>query len=129
MMLASALNMEIQSLFPDPLPEGIRCIEDTPTGKAYRVQRGQHKNMLVLADVSIKADGKLWYHVSFSRRDRVPDYADMVCVKRIWFGDERWAIQVFPPRTKHVNIHPFCLHLWYCLEDCPIPEFSSNGLI
>jgi hypothetical protein len=122
-------QLSVPCPFPDPLPTGVRCIEHAVIGKGYRVQRGQCKGLLVLADVGIKKDGKLWYHVSFSYRDRIPSYQDMAWVKKIWFGDDRWAIQVFPEKGNHVNVHPNCLHLWHCLEDRPFPEFSTNGLI
>ena len=33
---------------------------------------------------------------------------------------------VFPERKFHVNIHPFCLHLWCCLDGDGLPEFSHG---
>jgi len=56
-----------------------------------------------------------WLHVSVSRKDRIPSYEDLHLVKRLFIGDHRDCVQYFPPRSKHVNLHPFCLHLWHCL--------------
>lgn len=27
-------------------------------------------------------------------------------------GAPRVVLQVFPPKAEHVNLHPYCLHLW-----------------
>ncbi|BAS55289.1 hypothetical protein NIES2135_54380 [Leptolyngbya boryana NIES-2135] len=115
--------------FPDPLPPGVIVIEHHDLGRAYRIESGQGKGMLVLADVAVKDDGKLWYHVSFSRGDRIPDYEDRALIKRLWFGDDKWAFELLPEASNHVNIHPYCLHLWHCLEGRPFPEFSKFGSI
>jgi hypothetical protein len=47
-------------------------------------------------------------------------------VKRDFIGDDAKAIMVFPEKKHHVNIHPFCLHLWVCMDDNPLPEFSRG---
>lgn len=115
--------------YPDPLPDGVRCIESSDVGRFYRVQKGKCRGLLVGASVAIEADGKLWYHVSYSRRDAMPDYHDGVWVKETFIGADRWAISVMPERSHHVSFHPNCLHWWHCLEGKPIPEFSKAGMI
>lgn len=115
--------------FPDPLPNGVTCIEHHDIGRAYRIQFGRGKGMLVLADVAVKDDGKLWYHVSFSRSKQIPDYDDRAYIKQVWFGDNRWAFELLPEASNHVNFHPNCLHLWHCLEGRPFPEFSKFGMV
>ena len=115
--------------FPESLPEGIRCIEQGDHHRAWRVQKNQYRGLLVLADVAIKDDDRLWYHVSFSRSKSIPSYEDCAFIKQTFFGAQRWAIQVFPAQKNHVSFHPNCLHLWHCLEGNPLPEFSKNGMI
>lgn len=66
-----------------------------------------------------------WLHVSFSRKDRIPTYEEMCEVKEIFVGAEKTAYHVFPPRSKHVNIHANCIHLWHCIDGDPLPEFSE----
>jgi len=71
-----------------------------------------------------------WIHASVSRRGRTPSYADLVRLKELAFGPDRYAYQVFPPESKHVNIHPNCLHLWGRLDGTQaLPEFSKEGSI
>jgi len=115
--------------FPEPVPEGVRCVNVYAIARAWRIQKNQFHGLFVLGDVSIKDDGQLWYHVSFSRSKAIPNYGDCMFVKRTFFGADRWAIQIFPEDINHVNQHPKCLHLWHCLEGKPFPEFSKNGMI
>lgn len=74
------------------------------------------KALKVIAGLQISADRSLWYHVSMSRTDRIPSYADMFEVKKLMFRASSTAIQVFPPESEHVNHHATCLHLWECLD-------------
>ena len=76
-------------------------------------------------------DNKWWLHVSLSRRKYIPSYEDLADVKRVFVGDARQALQIFPRRERHVNIHPHCLHLWACLEPegDGLPDFGAEGTI
>lgn len=53
-----------------------------------------------------------WDHVSISRRDRVPDWAEMCQIKELFFEENETAMQLHPPRSEWINNHPTCLHLW-----------------
>lgn len=53
-----------------------------------------------------------WDHVSVSRRNRCPNWAEMEQIKRMFFADDETAMQLHVPPTDHVNAHPNCLHLW-----------------
>lgn len=76
-------------------------------------------------------DGKWWLHVSVSRAKYIPSYHDLADVKRTFVTDAVQAVQIFPRRERHVNIHPFCLHLWACLDPPGdgLPDFGSQGTI
>lgn len=71
-------------------------------------------------------DGEPWLHVSVSDRRRIPSYNLLTYVKRNWIGEDLRAIMVLPEQSKHVNIHPRCLHLFAFLGqgEHPLPEFS-----
>lgn len=97
-----------------------------PLGAQLMFKRSD--GLIVLLDWSEKRDGRLWIHASMSFVDRLPKYADLCEVKRIFIGKDRTAIQVFAPESKHVNIHPYCLHLWSCTEGNPIPDFTFGGI-
>ena len=84
----------------------------------------------VMISVLIEADGHPWLHVSVSHAQRLPTYAELADTKRAFVGPERKAIQVFPAETEHVNVHPFCLHLWCRLDGSSLPDFSrGRGMV
>jgi hypothetical protein len=56
-------------------------------------------------------DGAEWIHASIAWTDRMPTYEELVMLKAGVFGDRREAYQVFPPASRHVNIHAHALHL------------------
>ena len=58
------------------------------------------------------SDGEGWEHVSVSRRSRMPTYEDLDEIKREFWSDRDTVMQLFVPRSDHVNCHPYCLHLW-----------------
>ena len=60
----------------------------------------------------IASSGEGWDHVSVSRGNRCPNWPEMEYVKRQFFRDDEYAIQLHVPPADHVNMHPYCLHLW-----------------
>ena len=70
-------------------------------------------------DISIAAgwnekgkNGCVLEHVSVSLRRRCPTWDEMCMVKDIFWADEECVVQFHPPKSKYVNFHPYCLHLW-----------------
>ena len=76
-------------------------------------------------------DRRWWLHLSVSRERYIPSYSDLVDAKRTFIGDAHQAIQIFPRAERHVNIHPYCLHVWACLEPegDGLPDFGKEGTI
>lgn len=110
------------TLLGHPLPEDWLCQERDNQRGLYTHQLG---NLSVIESVRVEQDGRRWLHVSIARRESLPTWTDMHLVKHVWIGDERTAIQVFPPASEYVNFHPHCLHLFYCLERKPVlPDFT-----
>ena len=107
------------------VPGYYELLKKTTDGSMYR-----HNGLAVICSGEVKEDGKRWLHISISRSSRVPSYDDLCRVKRDFIGEESKAVMVFAPKSKHVNIHPYCLHLWSCLDEDPLPEFSGliNGV-
>ena len=60
----------------------------------------------------IASDEGGWEHVSVSREDRTPTWAEMCEVKDLFFGPDEWVMQYHPAAADYVNFHPYCLHLW-----------------
>lgn len=53
-----------------------------------------------------------WEHASVSLRTRCPTWDEMCMIKNIFWGEEEAVMQIHPPASEYVNIHPYCLHLW-----------------
>ena len=107
-------------------PEPWTLTEQGSDGAAYRHANG----LRVIWSAAREADGRIWLHVSLSRADRMPTYRDLKHVKVAFIGNQRKAIMVIPEQREHVNLHPFCLHLFSCLEEDPLPDFTrGTGMI
>jgi hypothetical protein len=60
----------------------------------------------------IASNGSGWDHVSVSLADRCPTWDEMQFVRTMFFLPEETVVQIHPPLDRHVNVHPYCLHLW-----------------
>lgn len=67
---------------------------------------------LLFGMIIVASWGGNWDHVSVSRRDRCPTWDEMEMVKRRFFKEDEVAYQLHMPPSKHINIHPYCLHMW-----------------
>lgn len=84
----------------------------------------------VLISAGVKEDDSRWAHISVARQNRIPSYKDLAEVKDLFVGPDRYALQVFAPASEHVNLHPYCLHLWVPMDRYPLPNFvSEDGMI
>jgi hypothetical protein len=59
----------------------------------------------------------------------MPSWEDCRLVKDTFIGRDRRALQILPPASEYVNIHPYCLHLWSCLDGAGLPDFRHGGQI
>ena len=90
---------------------------------------------LMVVSLEQKSDGKLWMHASVSRADHsIPNYEDLMLLKELAFGDQRTAVQIFPPAHRHIDIagklpHPVqVLHLWGQYYDNEwLPDMADGG--
>ena len=70
----------------------------------------------------IASDGCGWEHVSVSLADRCPTWEEMCKIKDIFWDETDTVIQYHPPKSRYVNIHPYCLHLWRTTDQqIPVP--------
>jgi hypothetical protein len=93
------------------------------------VYRHINIDLAVICSAREEADGKRWMHVSCSRPSRMPDWEDLRLVKDTFIGRDRKAIQVLPAQSEYVNLHPYCLHLWSCMDGDTLPDFRVGGLV
>lgn len=82
--------------------------------------------LAVIASIGIEQDDRWWLHVSVSRRAREPSWTDLRYVKAIFVGPDTVALQVLPRESDYVNINPFVLHMWRCLEGEVTPDFTEG---
>ena len=78
---------------------------------------GDLRGVVVFFSVGLEEDGERWIHVSLSREGRTPSWEDTLAVKRVFIGDDRYAVQVLPPLKEHYTAPPGprklgVLHLW-----------------
>lgn len=121
----------VYGLFPEA-PIGFLRVAHPLTGPwTYREIGPRHMAaMRVICTARVEADGARWMHVSCSRPEGLPNWADLGLVKRTFIGDERIALQVFPRQVDYVNHHPNVLHLWARLDGGdPVPDFRVKGII
>lgn len=111
------LNAEYSK--PFELMEGAWCFDSNISGRII-VSSAPYKTLGEVHEVE-------WIHASVSRKNFLPDYADLVMLHRVVFRNN-WAYQVFAPREKHVNIHKFALHLWGREDGKPqVPDFVGDS--
>jgi hypothetical protein len=86
----------------------------------------------ILAIIATDGDddgiGKQWEHVSVSTKNRPPNWQEMNFVKDLFWRDEETVVQYHPPKSRWVNRHPHCLHLWrHKSVDYPLPPMLLVG--
>jgi hypothetical protein len=113
----------VDDVIPRVLPPNWRMVDRSLDGGAFRCSDG----LGVILSLAVELDEKLWLHVSMSRARQLPSWEDIRRVKLLFIGRERTAYQVLPPESRYVNIHPFCLHLWTCLDGDVTPDFTRGG--
>lgn len=85
------------------------------------------RGLVILVTIAPQLDGKEWVHLSLSRSKQLPTWEDIVFVKETVLGRESKAVQVIPPASEHVNIHPFVHHLFCCNDEDPLPDFTQGS--
>lgn len=67
-------------------------------------------------------------HVSVSLPVRCPTWEEMDFIKRLFWDDQECVMQLHVPRSRHVNEHQYCLHLWRPLNaEIPMPAIGTVG--
>jgi hypothetical protein len=66
-----------------------------------------------------------WEHVSVSGW-RCPNWEEMCYVKDLFWYEEELVVQFHPPKSRYINCHPTCLHLW-ARKDVPQPPSDLVG--
>lgn len=125
-MIRDSESIPVSPFMPKNLP-----LHWTPVsrwGDGYRYLNMRNGLRVVFTGAFIE-DGKTWLHLSVSRAKECPSYEDLCEVKKTFVGEKMWAYQVFAPRTEHINIHQFTLHLWVSVDGPALPNFGKHGTV
>ncbi|HML37009.1 MAG TPA: hypothetical protein PKA19_06285 [Bacillota bacterium] len=96
----------------------------------YCLERGDSHNgrfkifIVGKAFFVIASNGMGWEHISVSLKNqsRCPTWDEMNHIKKLFFEPEECVMQLHPPKSEYVNIHPYVLHLWRpILHEIPKP--------
>jgi hypothetical protein len=87
----------------------------------------KHGGLKAIISVDDHSNGAgLWLHVSASHPGRIPSYSEMCEVRDLFIPQDLVAVQVFVPKSEHVNIHHYTLHLWARMDQRTIPDLSEG---
>jgi hypothetical protein len=86
---------------------------------AFELHGPTGAELLMIADAGGRLAGELgqWEHVSVSTARRIPNWHEMNFVKNLFWDEEEAVLQFHAPRSRYVNCHPYCLHLWRPVDD------------
>ena len=120
--MRSALEPRIEAMRLGGEPgsgcDGTFLLTGGPTGQRLfcAVSDGRHWEALGLP-------APRWEHVSVSLPNhlRCPTWSELEFVKRTFWAEDEWALQLHVPPSRHINVHPHVLHLWRPVCDLPVP--------
>ena len=107
-------------------PVGWHVVERREDGLMWERLVGQ--KITVIEDITVKADGYKWLHVSVAKPNKkMPTYEDLQEARRLFIGEDRESYMVFPTQDRYVNLGNV-LHLWCCLDypDGVLPRFEGK---
>lgn len=113
----------IMPYLPDPGPLHFKLIMRTIDGNHYV----REDRLSVIMSGAREQDGKRWLHLSLARPNRMPSWEEFRDAGRLFLPEECWAYQVVPPRARYINKHPYCLHMFACVEGPQLPDFTRGG--
>jgi hypothetical protein len=86
------------------------------------------RDLRIIASSGDSESGIEWEHVSVSLPNRCPNWEEMCFVKSVFWDEEETVMQLHPPKSKWINNHPYCLHLWRPLkQEIPLPPEVAVG--
>lgn len=81
------------------------------------------------------SDGMGWEHVSITlgakhrKVERCPTWQEMCYIKETFWDEFDTVLQYHPPKSDHISMHDYCLHLWRPTNiDVPVPNSLLVGI-
>jgi len=85
-------------------------------------------DLRIIASSGDSTVGVDWEHVSVSTHHRCPNWLEMCFVKDLFWDEEETVMQLHPPKSRWINNHPYCLHMWRpCTQAIPLPPDIAVG--
>jgi len=113
------------------VPERCRVLEGCMASDASYGNNGAFRVVVSgTRCVAIASDGMGWEHVSVrpAKAKRTLTWEEMAAVKDLFWDEEDCVVQYHPPKSEHVNCHPYALHLWRPTgEELPRPPSILVG--
>lgn len=95
---------------------------------AFLVPGPNGRDLMVIASSGDESMGIDWEHVSVSLPNRCPNWLEMCRIKSLFWDDEETVMQLHPPKSKWINNHPHCLHMWRPKSgEIPLPPEITVG--
>ena len=92
----------------------------TEKSGAFKVYVGG-RSFNVLASVDNIGEDGPWEHISVTpcneKRDTCPTWEEMAAIKDMFFEPEDECIEYHPKRSRYVNLHSLCLHIWRPVDE------------
>ena len=79
---------------------------------AFRIPGPKGAMMFIIASSGDPSIGVEWEHASVHVENRCPNWPEMDFIKNLFWDDEECVMQLHPPRSRWINLHPYTLHLW-----------------
>jgi hypothetical protein len=95
---------------------------------AFRIAGPCGRDLLVIASSGDVSVGITWEHVSVSAQKYCPTWREMCFIKDLFWDEEETVMQLHPPKSRWINNHATCLHMWKPLEaEIPLPPDITVG--
>jgi hypothetical protein len=79
---------------------------------AFIIPGPNGRDLRIIASPGDADESIPWEHVSVSLPNRCPNWPEMCFVKNLFWEEEETVMQLHPPKSRWINNHNFCLHLW-----------------
>lgn len=126
------MAFKVPNQYRDKTTPGLATPDDYGTTGFFVIPHYKINGYLFLCMVS---DGMGWEHVSISIQnkgkavERCPTWAEMCWLKDQFWDVEDCVVQYHPPKSQHISMHNYCLHLWRPTEEVlPMPDKIMVGI-
>lgn len=117
-----------QKLEPYRVRNGFFASQPGEDAGAFTIPGPRGENLRIIASSGDPSIDVHWEHVSVSLRHRTPTWEEMCYVKSLFWDEEETVMQLHPPKSRWINNHRYCLHLWRPLQAMiPLPPDETVG--